>query len=241
MNEATHLARIISKLFPFDEIPDVRDYERRFVPCQILEPPTPFSLDNRFDSSLYAFVRSHKSRDAVHESELKNRADLSIMAYTNAISRTVRRELSADKPGIHHTFSSCAPFLSCEFKPEASNFVQRLAEHQIAIASYVCLVDQQRIPRHTPYHGDPTIRHFAYTICGSMVSIWETRVELEKQTRRTVKTYPVSRLRRLDIAESMDLQEFLDWHRAIVTWGLREYVPAYAADLEAYLGQGVLD
>ncbi|KAI9855572.1 MAG: hypothetical protein M1813_009711 [Trichoglossum hirsutum] len=237
MNEATHQARLVSILFPFADIPNVKDEERRFVPCQTLELPTPFSMDNRFNSSLYSFVRPHKSRDAVHESELKNRADLSIMAYVNAISRTVRRELSADKPGIHHTFSSCAPFLSCEFKPEFTEPIQRQAEHQIAIASYVCLVDRQRIPRLASYHSDSDIRHYAYTICGSVVSIWQTCIKLEKRGRRTYATYPLSRLRRLDLGEHGDLEEFLNWHRAIVTWGLRKYVPAYATDLEAHLGR----
>jgi hypothetical protein len=114
----------------------------------------------------------------------------------------------------------------------------REATHQIAISSYVNLVERQRLPRspQSPYIKDENIRHYAYTICGNEVTVWVTTLQLEKRYDRFYNTYKVRKLQVLDLAAKDDLEEFLRWHRHIITWGLAVYVPEYVKDLEQYIG-----
>src|SRR5437762_1716721 len=74
----------------------------------------------------------------------------------------------------------------------------REAMHQIAISSYVNLVERQRLPRLSgfsdktkllmaknlseenefiPYIDDRNLRHYAYTICGNVVTVWVTTLQ----------------------------------------------------------------
>src|SRR5947209_3544855 len=116
----------------------------------------------------------------------------------------------------------------------------REAIHQTAISSYVNLVERQRLPRspESPYIKDENIRHYAYTICGNEVTVWATTLQLEKSYRRFYNTYKVRRLRVLDLEAKDDIEEFLRWHRHIITWGLAVYVPEYVKDLEQSIAGG---
>jgi hypothetical protein len=114
----------------------------------------------------------------------------------------------------------------------------REAKHQIAISSYVNLVERQRLSRspQSPYIKDENIKHYAYTICGNEVTVWVTTLQLEKRQKRFYNTYKVRQLRVLGLGEKDDLEEFLRWHRHIITWGLAVYVPEYVKDLEQSMG-----
>ena len=41
----------------------------------------------------------------------------------------------------------------------------------------------------------------------------------------------------LNLTERSNLEEFLQWHQHIITWGLAVYVPEYMQDLESFLGE----
>jgi hypothetical protein len=258
-NEATLAARMMSQIFTFDDIPDPGSSERSCVPCQILEFRSAFTGFDRFNERIYSYVRGSKEERALQPSEgpLRSRSDLTIMAYKNAMGRRFRRY--CDKyPGVHKGCSAIAPFLSIEFKKVSDDPAKvresdtpgchnpctddpmkvREATHQIAISSYVNLVERQRLPRspQSPYIRDENIRHYAYTICGNEVMVWVTTLQLEKRHNRFYNTYKVRKLQVLDLAAKDDLEEFLRWHRHIITWGLAVYVPEYVKDLELYIG-----
>jgi hypothetical protein len=112
------------------------------------------------------------------------------------------------------------------------------ATHQIAISSYVNLVERQRLtrPAEFPYVKDDNLRHYAYTICGTEVTVWVTTLRLEKRYSRFYQTYKVRKLQALDLADKSELQEFLQWHRHIVTWGTAVYATEYVKDLERCIG-----
>jgi hypothetical protein len=241
LNEATLAARLISKLFIFADVPDPEDPHRSVVPCQMLELPGAFTHFDRFNKNLYSYVRGPRMRGAIqpHESELRYRSDLTIMAYDNAVSRRLRSECN-ECPGVHHSYNAIAPFVSAEFKPDASPANRREAIHQIAISSYVNLVERQRLRRlpsnPISYTQDEDMRHYAYAICGTKVSVWVTRLQRETTRSRSYTTYKMQRLRNLNLAIEADLKEFLEWHRRIVTWGLGVYVGSYVQDLENTMG-----
>jgi hypothetical protein len=238
-NEATLAARLMQNLFIFAKVPKPQDSDRCVVPCQTLELPGAFENFDRFNKSLYNYVRGPRNRGATqpHESELRYRCDLTIMAYKNAISRRLRRDCKAH-PGVHDSFNAVAPFVSAEFKPDASPANQREAKHQIAISSYISLVERQRLPRSDPtsYTEDENMRHYAYAICGTAVTVWVTRLQTEKMRTRKYTTYKMQLLRDLDLTIGAELKEFLEWHRRIVTWGLGVYVGSYVQDLENTMG-----
>jgi hypothetical protein len=115
--------------------------------------------------------------------------------------------------------------------------MKREAKHQVAISSYVCLVERQRIPRigeTADYRDDDRLRHYAYTICGTELDIWVTTPQ---RIQGGYTTYQVERLRQLELSLGANLQEFLSWHRAIVSWGVLEYARSYVEDIESFLGQ----
>jgi hypothetical protein len=241
MNEATLAARLISNLFIFADVPDPDDAGRSVVPCQTLELPDAFTEFDRFNKSLYSYVRRPRKRGAIQpcESELRYHSDLTIMAYKNAVSCRLRDECG-DYPGVQDSYNAIAPFVSAEFKSDASPASQREATHQIAISSYISLVERQRLRRLRPdpisYTQDKNMRHYAYTICGTKVMLWVTRLQIETMRSRSYTTYKVQLLRVLELRIEADLKEFLEWHRRIVTWGLGVYVGSYVQDLENTMG-----
>lgn len=147
VNEATFIAR---RLLPFADIPDSDDPGKVLVPCQVLEFPGPFTSYDKFNRSLYTFVRSTK-REPVQpfESELRFKCDLTIMAYRNALLQPLRDE-SSTYPGVNKMYDAIAPFLSIEFKATDSPADSREAIHQVAISSFVHLVERQRLCRQKP-------------------------------------------------------------------------------------------
>ena len=241
LNEATLAARLMSNLFIFADVPDPDDSGRSVVPCQTLELAGAFTKFDRFNKSLYSYVRGPRKRGGVqpHESELRYRSDLTIMAYNNAVSCRLRGNCR-DYPGVHNSYNAVAPFLSVEFKSDASPANQREATHQIAISSYISLVERQRLRRlHSDpmsYTQDKNMRHYAYTICGTEVTVWVTRLQTETTRFRSFTTYKVQRLVVLNLRRVAELKEFLEWHRRIITWGLGVYVGGYVQDLENTMG-----
>jgi hypothetical protein len=161
------------------------------------------------------------------------------MAYKNAVSSRLRGRCRA-YPGVHNSYNAVAPFLSAEFKPDASPANQGEATHQIAISSYISLVERQRLRRlHSDsmsYTQDKNMRHYAYTICGTKVTVWVTKLQTEKMRSRSFTTYKVQQLMVLNLRRVAELKEFLEWHRRIVTWGLGVYVGSYVQDLENTMG-----
>jgi hypothetical protein len=241
LNEATLVARLMPNLFIFADVPDPDDPGRSIVPCQTLELAGAFTKFDRFNRSLYSYVRGARKRGGIqpHESELRYRSDLTIMAYKNAVSNRLR-DRCRDYPGVHDSYNAVAPFLSAEFKPDASPANRREATHQIAISSYISLVERQRLRRlHSDsmsYTQDKNMRHYAYTICGTEVTVWVTKLQTEKMRSRSFTTYKVQQLEVLKLRRVADLKEFLEWHRRIVTWGLGVYVGSYVQDLENTMG-----
>jgi hypothetical protein len=147
LNEATLAARLMSNLFIFADVPDPDDPDRTVVPCQTFELAGEFTDFDRFDKSLYSYVRGPRPRSVQpYESELRYRSDLTIMAYNNAVSCDLR-EFSRDFPGVYSSYDAVAPFFSAEFKPDDSPANKREATHQIAISSYINLVERQRLRR----------------------------------------------------------------------------------------------
>ena len=241
LNEATLAARLMSNLFIFADVPNPQDSHRSVVPCQTLELPGAFTNFDRFNKSLYSYVRGPRTRGAIQprESELRYRSDLTIMAYKNAVTLRLRRDCKA-YPGVHNSYNAIAPFVSAEFKPDASPANQREATHQIAISSYISLVERQRLRRLSSdsmsYTQDEDMRHYAYAICGTELRVWVTRLQREKTRYRSYTTYKMQLLRDLDLTSEAELKEFLEWHRRIVTWGLGVYVRSYVQDLENTMG-----
>jgi hypothetical protein len=241
LNKATLAARLVSDLFIFADIPNPTDPDRSIVPCQMLELPGTFTNFDRFNKSLYSYVRSPRTRGVIqpYESELRYRSDLTIMAYNNAVSRRLRRDCRAF-PGVHNSYNAIAPFVSAEFKSDASPANRREAIHQIAISSYISLVERQhlrRLPSNPmSYTQDENMRHYAYVICRAEVTIWVTSLHRERIRSRYYTTYKMQLLRDLDLAIEAELKEFLEWHRRIVTWGLGVYVVSYVQDLENTMG-----
>jgi hypothetical protein len=80
------------------------------------------------------------------------------------------------------------------------------------------------------------MRHYAYAICGTEVTVWVTRLQRETMRSRSYTTYKMQLLRDLDLTIEAELKEFLEWHRRIVTWGLGVYVGSYVQDLENTMG-----
>ena len=187
LNEATLIGRIMPHLFLFADIPVVDDPSKALIPCQLLEFPGPFTSYDKFNKSLYTFVRSKRIESSQpFESELRFKCDLMIMTYKNALLRPLRDEC-ATYPGVYFMYNdnAIAPFLSVEYKPTDSLADAREAIHQIAISSYVHLVERQRLYRRKPspkYTEDPDIRHYAYTICGTAITIWVTSLRKERRT-----------------------------------------------------------
>src|SRR5205814_1978992 len=108
------------------------------------------------------------------------------------------------------------------------------ATHQIAISSYVSIVERLRLHHrltHSTEYGED-IRHYAYTICGTYVTVWVTTLETETVRRRSYSTYQVRKLGSIDLRIADNLGEFLELHRRVVTWGLTTYVKNYVEDLE---------
>jgi len=239
LNEATFADHIRRNLFILDDIPERDSSERSCVPCQILEFPSAFTSYDRFNNDLYTFVRGAKKERVPqpHESDLRSRSDLTFMAYMNAVGVS-SRNYCVDFPGVHNQYNAIAPFLSIEFKVSNEPAKMREAIHQIAISSFVNLVERQRLPRppESPYIKDEKIRHYAYTICGNQVTVWRTTLQLEEKYRRSYTTYQVQKLQVLDLAIKCHLEEFLQWHQHIMTWGLVVYVPEYLLDLERVMG-----
>jgi hypothetical protein len=240
LNKATLAARLMSDLFIFADIPDPDNPDSTVVPCQTLKLTGTFTNFDRFNKSLYSYVRGPRPRGIQpHESELRYRSDLTIMAYNNAVSCGLR-DHSGDFPGVHNSYDAVAPFFSAEFKPDDSPTNQREATHQIAISSYINLVERQRLRRlysgSIPYTQDKNIRHYAYTICGTKVTVWVTRLQIETARSRSFTTYKVQKLAVLNLRGVAGLEEFLEWHRRIVTWGLGVYVVSYVRDLENAIG-----
>jgi hypothetical protein len=116
-NEATLAARMMNQIFPFDDIPDPRSSERSCVPCQILEFRSAFTGFDRFNESIYSYVRGSREERAIQpiDGDLRSRSDLTFMAYKNAIRQRFRGQ-SNKYPGVHKGYSAIAPFLSIEFK-----------------------------------------------------------------------------------------------------------------------------
>jgi hypothetical protein len=239
MNEATLAARVIQDLFVFQEPPKLKSSERSNVPCQILEFRSAFTSYDRFNKDLYTFVRGSKRERASlpQESDLRSRSDLTFMAHMNAIGMHLRRR-SKGFPGVHNEYNAIAPFLSIEFKVSNQPAKVREATHQIAVSSFVNLVERQRLPRppESPYIEDENIRHYAYTICGNEITVWSTTLQKEEKNRRSYTTYQVQLLEVLDLATKPHLEAFLQWHRHIMTWGLAVYVTKFAEDLERVMG-----
>jgi hypothetical protein len=239
LNEATLAAHIMKNLFILNDIPELNSPERNSVPCQILEFRSAFTSYDRFNKDLYTFVRGSKKERTPQpdESDLRSRSDLTFMAYMNAVGELLRASCK-DFPGVHNEFNALAPFLSIEFKVSNQPVKVREAIHQIAISSFVNLVERQRLPRppEFPYIKDENIRHYAYTICGSEVTVWRTTLQMEEKYRRSYTTYQVQRLQVLDLARKSHLAVFLQWHRHIMTWGLAVYVTECVQDLERVMG-----
>jgi hypothetical protein len=239
LNEATFADHIRRNLFILDDIPERDSSERSSVPCQILEFPSAFTSYDRFNKDLYTFVRGSKKEriPQPHESDLRSRPDLTFMAYMNAVGVS-SRNYCIDFPGVHNQYNAIAPFLSVEFKVSNEPAKMKEAIHQIAISSFVNLVERQRLPRppESPYIKDENIRHYAYTICGNHVTVWRTTLQMEEKYRRSYTTYQVQKLQVLDLAIKYHLEEFLQWHQHIMTWGLAVYVPEYLQDLERVMG-----
>jgi hypothetical protein len=239
MNEATLAAYMMQDLFIFQEPPKLNSAERSNVSCQILEFRSAFTSYNRFNSDLYTFVRGSKKERASlpQESDLRSRSDLTFMAHMNAIGVLLRRRCKTF-PGVHGDYNAIAPFLSIEFKIDNQATKVREATYQIAISSFVNLVERQRLPRpsESPYIEDKNIRHYAYTICGNEITIWSTTLQEEEKYRRSYTTYQVQKLEVLDLAAKPHLEVFLQWHRRIMTWGLAVYATQFAEDLERVMG-----
>jgi hypothetical protein len=239
MNEATLAARIMQDFFVFEELPDPNSLDRSNVPCQMLEFRTAFTNYDRFNKDLYTFVRGPKKErvSLPQESDLRSRSDLTFMAHVNAIGGFVRDDCRTF-PGVHSEYDAIAPFLSIEFKVNNQPAKVREATHQIAASSFVNLVERQRLPRppESPYIEDKNIRHYAYTICGNVITVWCTTLQKEERYRRSYTTYQVQRLKVLNLAMKPHLEEFLKWHRHIMTWGLEVYVTQFAEDLERVMG-----
>lgn len=239
MNEATLAARIIQDLFIFQEPPKLKSLERSNVPCQILEFRSAFTSYDRFNKDLYTFVRGSKKERASlpQESDLRSRSDLTFMAHMNAIGVLLRGNCRVF-PGVHSEYNAIAPFLSIEFKVSNQPAKAREATYQIAVSSFVNLVERQRLPRppESPYIEDENIRHYAYTICGNEITVWSTTLQKEEKYRRSYTTYQVQMLQVLDLAIKPHLEVFLQWHRHIMTWGLAVYVTQFAEDLERVMG-----
>src|SRR5436305_1281906 len=77
------------------------------------------------------------------------------------------------------------------------------------------------------------------TLC--LYNLWEcgngvTTLKMEEKYRRFYTTYKMQKLRVLDLANKDHLEEFLQWHRCIITWGLTIYMTDYVQDLERYMG-----
>lgn len=235
MNEATLAARIMQDFFVFEELPDPNSLDRSNVPCQILELWTAFTNYDQFNKDLYTFVRGPKKErvSLPQESDLRSRSDLTFMAHVNAIGGFVRDDCRTF-PGVHSQYDAIAPFLSIEFKVNNQPAKVREATHQIAASSFVNLVERQRLsrPPESPYIEDKNIRHYAYTICGNVITVWCTTLQKEEKYRRSYTTYQVQRLRVLNLAMKPHLEEFLKWHRHIMTWGLAVYVTQFADDIE---------
>jgi hypothetical protein len=239
MNEETLAIRTMQHLFIFQELPKLQSSERSNVPCQILEFWSEFTSHDRFNKDLYTFVRGSKKERASlpQESDLPSRSNLTFMAHINAIGVLLRSRCRAF-PGVHGEYNAIAPFLSIEFKVNNQPAKVREATHQIAVSSFVNLVERQRLPRppESPYIEDKNIRHYAYTICGNVITVWCTTLQKEEKYRRSYTTYQVQRLRVLNLAMKPRLEEFLKWHRHIMTWGLEVYVTQFAEDLERVMG-----
>jgi hypothetical protein len=86
------------------------------------------------------------------------------------------------------------------------------------------------------YTQDENMRHYAYTICGTEVTVWVTTLVTEKMRSRSYTTYKVQILGVLNLRRTAELKEFLEWHRRIITWGLGVYVGSYVQDLENTMG-----
>jgi len=165
LNEATLAAHIMSTIFILEDIPKLNSPERSSVPCQILEFRSAFTSYDRFNKDLYTFVRGSKKERTPQESDLRSRSDLTFMAYMNAVGRRLRSSCK-DFPGVHNEYNAIAPFLSIEFKVSNQPVEVREAIHQIAISSFINLVERQRLPcPESPYIKDENIRHYAYTVC----------------------------------------------------------------------------
>ena len=237
MNKATLAARIMKDLFDFHEVPEFESEDRRSVPYQMLEFRTPFTSYDRFNKDLYTFVRGSKKERASlpQESDLRSRSDLTFMAHMNAIGVFFRGDCGSF-PGVHSQYDAIAPFLSIEFKVNNQPAKTKEAAHQIAVSSFVNLVERQRLPRKFPYIKDKDIRHYAYTICGNEIRVWCTTLQKEEKNRRSYTTYQVQPLRTLNLGIKLHLEEFLQWHQRIMTWGLSVYVPNFVEDLERVMG-----
>jgi hypothetical protein len=249
LNEPTLAARLMANLFVFSKVPDPDDPARSMVPCQTLEFRGAFTSFDRFNKDLYNYVRApapspasvpkKKGGAQPYESELRYRSDLTIMAYNNAISQRLRRECW-NYPGVHNSYKAVAPFLSVEFKSSPAD--KREAIHQVVISSFVSLVERQRLRRlrsnPVPYTEDADLKHYAYTVCGTEVTVWVTTLEVANiRTRsRSYTTYKTRQLRVLNLRIGVELEEFLEWHRRIVTWGLGVYVSSYVRDMENTMG-----
>lgn len=251
LNEATLVTRTIQDLFIFQEPPKLNSPDRKSVPCQILESRSAFTNYDPFNKDLYTFVRgSKKERASLPQvSDLRFRSDLTFMAHMNAIGVRLRRR-SRNFPGVHSKYDAIAPFLSIEFKVNSQQAKVKEATHQIAVSSFVNLVERQRLLRPpkspyveeedtrqcVPYIEDKDIRHYAYTICGSEVTVWRTTLKKEEKYRRSYTTYQVQALDVLDLTTKSHLDIFLRWHRRIMTWGLSVYVMEFVRDLERVMG-----
>jgi hypothetical protein len=101
LNEATLIGRIMPRLFLFADIPVLDDPSKALVPCQVLEFPGPFASYDKFNKSLYTFVRSKRIEPSQpFKSKLRFKCDLTIMAYKNALLRPLRDEC-ATYPGVY--------------------------------------------------------------------------------------------------------------------------------------------
>src|SRR2546423_13559343 len=68
------------------------------------------------------------------------------MSYNNAVSCRLRGHCRYC-PSVQISYNAVPPFFSAEFKSDASPANLREATHQIAISSYISLVDRQRLRR----------------------------------------------------------------------------------------------
>ena len=177
------------------------------------------------------------------EIDLRGRCDI-VFGLTEECMKQNIRETELRVPLYYRSSGIFGIFLRVELKRLQGD--HRTAVHQFAIAAYLELFRRARMA--LPYgrcaldlsDSSHNLRHYGYVICRQHVSIWEMKVERYREAKGTEESYsdknflrfPCRRLRELSLFKAEDVQEFCQWHAAILAWGLHVYATQYLCDLD---------